>query len=754
MASQSSPLRVALVGAGNIADWYAKALRGVPGARLVAVCDLSRSRAESFAKRYRVPAAFGSYAELHREAKPQVAHILTPPEHHFAAAREVIESGVHALLEKPMCTTVDECDALIALAEARGVLVGTSHNFTHAPVYDRLRRDLHAGILGRLDTVSIVWNKEYPPASKGPYSLWALQRPENILLEIGPHIVAHLLDLLGDPEHLHVEPGLPLELPTGVTFYRRWLVAATRGDAAAQVTINLGPGFTEHSVHVRGSLAAATADFERNTYVLERHTPNGYDVDRFARVHAEGKQLARQAWGNLWRAVASKATKSPKGQPFGASLADSVAAFYADVERAKHQAAKVDVRNSARRARDVVYWCHRIGSALSTDSNSAQEPRVVRPATDNGQRTTEQKPKILILGATGFIGRTLVESLTDQGRAVRVLVRRPGGVDLTFDRRLVEVMRGDTASAEDMERALDGITRVCHLARAQASTYEEYLRNDVEVTRRIAEQCLAHKVERLVYASSIAIYYAGKHAGTIDEATPPDRAVGLAAPYARSKAEAEAMLLKMHREQGLPVVIARPGVVIGPGGTPYHPGVGHWSWDAICRYWGSGTTPLPLVLVDDVATGLVAALDRPGIDGQACNLVGEPLLSAREYVAALEAAESVRFDTKPKSILSFYLTDLAKWVVKVLVRHPNRNRPSYRYWESRSQRARYDCSRTKQLLDWHPVADREELILRGILSVVRGPSSVAGTGRESTAVGGNGEARHATDHGQRTTDKS
>ena len=77
----------------------------------------------------------------------------------------------------------------------------------------------------------------------------------------------------------------------------------------------------------------------------------------------------------------------------------------------------------------------------------------------------------------------------------------------------------------------------------------------------------------------------------------------------------------MHRERGLPLVIVRPGIVIGRGGSPFHWGVGMWWHDAVCQIWGQGNNKLPLVLVEDVARGLIAAMDTPGIEGRDFNLV-------------------------------------------------------------------------------------------------------------------------------------
>jgi hypothetical protein len=62
---------------------------------------------------------------------------------------------------------------------------------------------------------------------------------------------------------------------------------------------------------------------------------------------------------------------------------------------------------------------------------------------------------------------------------------------------------------------------------------------------------------------------------------------------------------------------------------------------------------------------------------------------------------------------------VAKWIVKRAIRHPDRRRPSYRDWETRTQRARYDCSKARKLLGWNPAGAPEELIRKGIQEPAR-----------------------------------
>ena len=85
----------------------------------------------------------------------------------------------------------------------------------------------------------------------GPFDLWMLREPGNILLEIGPHLVAHLLDLVGPTEILGVHATNPLDLPGGARFYRRWRVEAGPSSPAVTLSFSFAPGFSEHSIRVR-----------------------------------------------------------------------------------------------------------------------------------------------------------------------------------------------------------------------------------------------------------------------------------------------------------------------------------------------------------------------------------------------------------------------------------------------------------------------------------------------------------------------
>ena len=700
---RSPTIRVGLLGAGYIADWHSKALRSVRGARVVAVCDQSTGRAEALAAKCGAERAFATLDDMLAEANLDAVHVLLPPTAHAAAARTLLGRGVAAYIEKPLCVRSDDARELAGHA-GTGSKFAVGHNFLFTPGYEQLKADLEAGKLGRIEHVTVVWSKEFGQLRSGPFGAWVFRHPGNIMLEVGPHLAAHVLDLCGPPDRVAAEALDPVQLPTGGTFYRRWLVTTHHGRATADVRASFGPGFTEHRVEVRGTAGTAVVDFEAGTYVLRRRTHLPTDFDRYARTRAEAKVITRQARGTLARYVFSKLKLVKHGNPFGASIARAVRHFYAGLSGAP------DPRLTAAFGASVVNLCLDIARAAGHDPEAAAAAPVPAAAAPAAGHTP---PDVLILGGTGFIGRALVKRMAAAGRRVRVLARDPSSVPPELRVAGVEVVRGDLSRPGDLMSALTGITGVIHLARSNSRTWAEYLRDDVAVTRAVAEACLAAGVKRLVYTGTTDSYYSGRDE-VITEATPLDPKVHRRNLYARAKAEAERALLELHRDRGLPVVIARPAIVIGPGGDPHHWGVGSWASPETCHLWGDGTRPVPLVLADDVAAALVRCLDVPGIEGEAFNLAADATVTPREYVAAMSEALGTWIDARPRSPLSYYAGDAAKWLVKCLVRHPERRVPSFRDWKSRTYRARYDCSKAKRVLGWAPVSDRDALLAEGV----------------------------------------
>jgi predicted dehydrogenase len=119
-----TPVRTAVVGCGHFGRYHAEKYGALPGAELVAVVDCELERARELGARLGVE-ALSEVGEL--AGRVEAASVVVPTRAHFAVARQLLDAGLHVLLEKPIAATLEEADALIALADARGVVLQIGH---------------------------------------------------------------------------------------------------------------------------------------------------------------------------------------------------------------------------------------------------------------------------------------------------------------------------------------------------------------------------------------------------------------------------------------------------------------------------------------------------------------------------------------------------------------------------------------------------------------------------------------------------
>jgi nucleoside-diphosphate-sugar epimerase len=476
------------------------------------------------------------------------------------------------------------------------------------------------------------------------------------------------------------------------------------------VSLNLSitPGQPDRSVHVRGSAAVARLDFERDVYWREQARSNSAMFDPLHVARASARQIRSQGWRNVRRQLGRHLLARPPLDRVPGQHLEQRRRVLPDVSR--H--ARAQARGPLRRRSDPTVRADRCCRRCRARGTAEADP-------DRRRRSLAQALGARRRRLAGFIGKRLVRSLVERGIGVRVLSRSVASARLAFSGLPVDVVQGTHDDRQVLDRALDGIAVVYHLAKATGQRWDDYVSNDIEPTRVLAEAALAHRVSRFIYTGTIDSYDSADARTVIDSSTPVDACMAHRNLYARSKAACEAILQRMHAERGLPLVIFRPGVVIGEGSPPAHWGVGMFHSDTRAQLWGSGTTKLPLVLVDDVAEGLALGMEVPGIEGRSFLLTDAPLLTAREYVAEVAAASATRISAPPTPIWRFFALDVAKEAVKHLIRHRNRRVPSYRDWSCRAHRARYDSSETQRVLGWKPAATREAMVERGIVAAVR-----------------------------------
>jgi dihydroflavonol-4-reductase len=236
--------------------------------------------------------------------------------------------------------------------------------------------------------------------------------------------------------------------------------------------------------------------------------------------------------------------------------------------------------------------------------------------------------RVLVTGATGFVGSGIVRALIGAGYPVRALVR-DSSPRSNLAGLEVETFNGDICDADAVVRAMSGVRYLVHAAadyRLWVRDPGPMLRTNVAGTRTVMEAALRAGVERIVYTSSVATLALRPDGEVADETAPLAETAAVGA-YKRSKVIAERLVESMIARDALPAVIVNPSTPIGPRDIKPTP-TGRIIVEAAAgRMPAFVDTGLNLVHVDDVAAGHVAALARGKI-GERYILGGENVLLA------------------------------------------------------------------------------------------------------------------------------
>jgi UDP-N-acetylglucosamine 3-dehydrogenase len=147
-------LRVALVGAGNIASHHLPAYARFPDrVKLVAICDLDESLARRRAAEADVPSVFADAETMIRGVDCDAVDICAPPDEHAPLARAAIEAGKHVLVEKPFAPSLRDCRELVAAADQAGVTLMVAQNQRFLPSHQAARAIIRSGELGEIRAV-------------------------------------------------------------------------------------------------------------------------------------------------------------------------------------------------------------------------------------------------------------------------------------------------------------------------------------------------------------------------------------------------------------------------------------------------------------------------------------------------------------------------------------------------------------------------------------------------------------------------
>jgi UDP-N-acetylglucosamine 3-dehydrogenase len=178
-------VKFGVIGLGWFGEKHCEALSGIPQVELFALCTRTESRLQELAQRFNVPHAYTNYNELLANPDVEAVNVVTMWDQHAAPTLAAVKAGKHVFVEKPMASTISDCEAMVRAANASDKCFMVGHICRFNPRYAAAKREIETGRIGKI--VSMYARRNIPA--------WV---SEGVLNKIGPIIgdAVHDTDLM------------------------------------------------------------------------------------------------------------------------------------------------------------------------------------------------------------------------------------------------------------------------------------------------------------------------------------------------------------------------------------------------------------------------------------------------------------------------------------------------------------------------------------------------------------------------------
>lgn len=338
--------------------------------------------------------------------------------------------------------------------------------------------------------------------------------------------------------------------------------------------------------------------------------------------------------------------------------------------------------------------------------------------------------RILVTGATGFIGSRVLDCLLDRGfRNLRCFVRPSSelsGIETIAKRRSqearIEVLKGNLLSRQDCEAASKEVTAIFHLAAGTGEkSFPDAFMNSVVATRNLLDASIrCARLRRFVLVSSFSVYSNRQKPRwrLLDESCPIEEHPELRGDaYCFAKVKQEQLVSEYGKSFGIQYVVVRPGNVYGAGKGEIVGRVGIGSFGVFLHLGGSNA--IPFTHVDNCAEAIVLAGLVKGVDGEVFNIVDDDLPSSRQFLRL--------YKKNVRRFKSFYVPHVVSHALCYLWEKYSRwsrgQLPpvfNQRRWHAFWKKTRYSNEKLKAKLGWTPKVPTAEGLRRYFESCRRG----------------------------------
>lgn len=532
-------LKVALIGCGKMGVNHIKAILANPRATIVAIADPSLDRAKAQSMLPATARWFDTAAEMLDAARPDVVHIVTPPDSHADLAVLAMQRGAHVYVEKPFTLEASAARRVVGVAQDTGRKICAGHQL----LFEHPSRLLAEQLPIIQDVVHIESYFAFRPVRKSRDGR-SFMTPIDQLLDILPHPVYTLLNALST-----AAPGAVASLEGLQVNALGEVHAQVRcGQVVGALTVTLRGRPVDSYLRVVGVNGSVRADFVRGG-ITTLPGAGSSAISVLTNPYRESWQIAVGST----KGFAARIRGRNKGYP---GLNELFEAFYGSILDGRPSPITTDSIVA------TVNLCEQVGLALR--ASDLQRETLAAQALAERERALAPlvagRGAVLVTGATGLLGRPVVARLRRDGWPVKAVAR---SVPPASAREAGIAYHGVDLSEPLPPELFEGVAMVVHCAAETAGGKDAHERNTIKATQNLIESAAAAGVKKFLHISSIAVLKTSKEVGgPLSEKTPVDFGNLGRGPYVWAKAESERDVVAAGARLGVDVRVLRPGPLV------------------------------------------------------------------------------------------------------------------------------------------------------------------------------------------------
>lgn len=588
-------LKLGIIGCGIVVEkFHLPASKLLPEVEVVYLADVRKERAEAMARLFNV----SYYTTDYRDMLGNVDAVLiaTPHFTHAPISVDCLRHGIHVLCEKPIATSSKEAREMIQTAEGTGYHLGIGMVRRVYPATMHMSMVIKSGILGSLEKFEVQEGLQLTWEQKSFFLFDSKQSGGGVLISVGIHALDLLLYLIGNL--LSVDSYEDDNLGTG------W-------EANAYLDLTL----CNNGLKVPGTVEIS---FMRNIpFILRLYGTKG-------RAELRGSDEIR-LFNSQGELVLEK--QMPETQLY--SFAEQLRRFCASILDSNIQYVTGE---DALRSLELVEACYR-QRKIHLEPYEVKYLDSLLDTASSYNITEHSSKKVLVTGATGFMGCRLVERLVAEGYSVRAMVHNLDKPTLPRLSRFpfVEIVVADLLQPATLAKAIHGCSAVIHCAYGSSVTPKQQRRVTVEGTQSLLAQALQAGVKRFVHISTIAVLGEQYPLGTHDDSPYKYSGKNI---YIDSKIDAEKAALSFYQHHQLPVVVIRPASVYGPYSNTWAVRIVDELKQGRVLLPEGGDFPANIVYIDNLIDAILLAIESDKAVGQAFNIVDVDDITWKEFYSA------------------------------------------------------------------------------------------------------------------------